>query len=136
MSQNNVSVVATAIEAFNSRDVGALVELSEGDLEIVSALTAANLGGSTYRGETEAWKDYFAAMDETWEEWRIEGAELRDAGDDRVACLCHLVGRGKASGVPVERAVGIVFRISDGKLWRIRSYLDPSEALDAVGLSE
>ena len=136
MSQDTVRVVAKAIEAFNRRDVGALIELSEGDLEILSALTAANLGGSTYRGETEAWTGYFAAMDETWEEWRIEEAELRDAGDDRVACLCDLVGRGKASGVPVERAVGIVFRIRDGKLWRIRSYLDPSDALEAVGLSE
>ena len=136
MSQENVEIVGTAIEVFNRRDVGALVELSEGDLEIVSALTAANLGGATYRGETEAWTDYFAAMDETWEEWGIEDAELRDADDDRVACLCRLVGRGKVSGVPVERGVGIVFRIRDGKLWRIRSYLDPSEALEAVGLSE
>ena len=136
MSRENVSVVATAIEVFNRRDVGALVELSEADLEIVSALTAANLGGSTYHGETQAWTDYFAAMDETGEEWGIEDAELRDAGDDRVACLCRLVGRVKASGVPVERAVGIVFRIRDGKLWHIRSYLDPSEALEAVGLSE
>ena len=136
MSRESVELVGTTIEVFNRRDIGALVDLSEGDLEIVSALTAANLGGSTYRGETQAWTDYFAAMDETWEEWGIEDAELRDAGDDRVACLCRLVGRGKASGVPVERAVGIVFRIRDGKLWRIRSYLDPSEALVAVGLSE
>ena len=136
MSRDNVDLVATAIEVFNRRDIAALVDRSEGDLEIVSALTAANLGGSTYRGETQAWTDYFAAMDETWQEWKIEGVELRDAGDDRVACLCHLVGRGKASGVPVERAVGIVFRIRDGKLWRIRSYLDPDEALEAVDLSE
>ena len=136
MSRENVEIVGTAIEAFNRRDVGALVDLSEGDLEIVSALTAANLGGSTYRGETPAWTDYLAAMDETWEEWGIEDAELRDAGDDRVACLCRLVGRGEVSGVLVERGVGIVYWIRDRKLWRVRSYLDPSEALEAVGLSE
>ena len=136
MSHENVEIVGTAIEVFNRRDIGALVDLSEGDLEIISALTAANLGGSTHHGATQAWIDYFAAMDETWEEWGIEDAELRDAGYDRVACLCSLVGRGKVSGVPVVRAVGIVFRIRDGKLWRIRSYLDPTDALEAAGLTE
>ena len=136
MGQENVEFIRTSIEVFNRRDIRALVDRSEGDLEIVSALTAANLGGSTHHGATQAWTDYFAAMDESWEEWGIEDAELRDAGDNRVACLCRLVGRGKVSGVPVEREVGIVFRIRDGKLWRIRSYLDPLEALEAAGLSE
>jgi len=136
MSQENVRVVATAIEVFNRRDIPALVDLSQTDLEIVSALTAANLGGSTYRGVAHAWTEYFAAMNETWERWGIENADLRDAGDDRVACLCCLVGQGKQSGVPVERAVGIIFRLKDRKLWRIRSYLDPTEALQAAGLSE
>ena len=66
MSQENVEIVATAIEVFNRRDVSALAELSDEDLEIVSVLTAANLGGATYRG-SGAWTSYFAAMDETWE---------------------------------------------------------------------
>lgn len=136
MSHESVELIAKAIEIFNRRDIGALTDMSQGDLEIASALTAANLGDSTYRGRTDAWTDYFAAMGETWEEWGIEDADLRDAGDERVACLCRLVGRGKQSGAPVERAIGIVFRLKDGKMWRIQSYLDPDEALGAAGLSE
>jgi ketosteroid isomerase-like protein len=136
MSRENVEIVTTAIEVFNRRDLEALEDLSQGDLEIASALTAARLGESMYRGRTEAWTGYFTAIDETWEEWRIEEVVLRDAGDDRVACLCRLVGQGKHSGAPVERAIGIVFRVKDRKLWRIRSYLDPADALEAVGLSE
>jgi ketosteroid isomerase-like protein len=135
MSRANVEIVETAIEAFNRRDISALVDLSQEDLEIVSALAAANLGVATFRG-TEGWTGYFAAMDETWEEWRIEDFEVIDAGDDRVACLCRLAGRGKHSGVPVERAVGITFETRQARLWRIRSYLDPADALEAVGLSE
>ena len=41
-----MEIVATAIEMFNRRDVGALAEHSHEDLEIVSVLTAANLGGA------------------------------------------------------------------------------------------
>lgn len=40
------------------------------------------------------------------------------------------------SNVPVEVAVGISYRIRDGKLWRMRSHAEPSAALEAVGLVE
>jgi ketosteroid isomerase-like protein len=133
MSQENVELVKTAVEAFNRRDVRALARISTADLEIVSALTAANLGADTYRG-TEAWTDYFAAMDETWTTWRVEDPDLYAAGD-RVACLCRLVGEGKRSGVPVERPVGITYHVREARLWRICSYLDPVDALAAVGLT-
>ena len=32
--------------------------------------------------------------------------------------------------------IGLAYRIREGKLWRMRSYLDPAEALEAAGLSE
>ncbi len=35
--------------------------MSRESVEIVSALTAANLGRSTYREETQAWTDCFAS---------------------------------------------------------------------------
>ncbi len=135
MSRENVETVETAIEAFNRRDVNALVDISDDELEIVSVLTAANLGGSMYR-TLEAWTSYFAAMDETWQEWQLEDFRLFDAGDDGVACLCRMIGKGRQSGVPVERPTGIVFQFRQGRLWCIRSYLDPGDAMEAVGLRE
>jgi ketosteroid isomerase-like protein len=137
MSQENVEVVRAMIEVFNRRDLKALADLSQEDLEIESALTAANLGASSYRGGTEAWPRYFADMDESFENWGIEeGFRLLDAGEDRVACLCRLAGEGKTSGAPVTRSVGIIFTLRHGRAWRIRSYLDPAVALEAAGLSE
>ena len=97
-------------------------------------LTAANLGDSTYRGEG-AWTSYFAAMDDGWEDWHIADVRVFEATDDVVVCLCRMVGKGKTSGVRVERPTGITYRFRQAHLWRIRSYLDPSEALEAVGLS-
>ena len=131
MSQENVEIVRTAAEAFNRRDLNALATVSSNDLEIVSTLTA-NLGGASYHGR-DAWVSYYAAMDESWEDWRIEDFEVLDARDDRVACVCRLVGRGQDSGVSVDRAVGMTYRLLDARLWRIHSYLEPAEAFETAG---
>src|SRR4051794_20232788 len=99
MSQENVEIVRLAITAFNHRDLSALAELSGEEFEFVSVLTAVDAGGATYRGG-QAWASYFAVMDETWEEWRVEDSEVFDAGDGGVATLLRIVGKGKHSGAP------------------------------------
>jgi ketosteroid isomerase-like protein len=134
VSQENVELVRRAFEAFNRRDLRALAELSDEDLEFVSVLSAVDAGGATYRGSA-ALASYFRDMDQTWEDWRAEDFRVFDADDDRVAAVLRLVGKGKHSGVPVEREVGLAYTIRQGKLWRMRSYLDPGEALKAVGLA-
>ena len=135
MSLENVEFVRQAIEAFNRRDLRALAEISHEDLEWTSALAAVDTGGATYHG-SQSWPSYFSAMDQTWEAWRIEEPRIVDAGGDRVAAVFRLVGTGRSSGVPVDREVGLTYRIKDGQMWRMHAYLDPDEALEAVGRSE
>ena len=134
MSQENVEIVRRAAEAFNRHDIGALAELSDDDLEFVSVLTV-DAGGATYSGP-EVWATYFVRMDEIWDDWRVEDFEIFDAEGDRVAAVFHIAGKGKTSGVPIDRAVGLAYTLRQGRLWRMRSYLDPKAALEAVGLSE
>jgi ketosteroid isomerase-like protein len=134
-SKESVALVWRAREAFNRRDLRELAELSHDDLEFVSVLTAVDAAGGTYHGPG-AWASYFARMDDSWENWKVEDFRVFDAGDDRVAAVFRLVGTGKSSGARVERSVGVAYQIRDGKIWRLRSYLDPGEALEAVGLSE
>jgi ketosteroid isomerase-like protein len=133
MSQGNVELVQRAWHAFRAEDVPALVEMSHRDLEFVSALSA--LDASTYRGP-RLWTRYFERMHETWEDWLIEDFRVFDAGDDRVAAVFRLIGTGRSSGVRVEQQSGLVYTLRQGKLWRMRTYLDPADALEAVGLSE
>jgi ketosteroid isomerase-like protein len=45
-------------------------------------------------------------------------------------------GRGKGSGVRVDGPSGAVFDFRDGKISRIRLFLDHDEALRAAGLAE
>jgi ketosteroid isomerase-like protein len=135
MSQENVEIVYRLGEAFNRHDLEALRELSDSDVEFVSALTAIEADGATYRGPG-LWVDYFAVMDEAWEEWQVEDLEVFDAGEDRAAAVLRLVGQGKNSGARTSQRIGLSYRFREGKVWRIRAYLDPDLALEAVGLRE
>src|SRR6478672_4381469 len=123
MSQENVEIVRRAREAFNRRDLRALAEMSHEDLEFESVLTAVDAGGSTYRG-SKTWASYFARMDEAWKDWQVEDFRPIDAGEDRVVAMFRLTGTGKSSGARVEQTVSLVYWLRDGKLWRMKSYLD------------
>jgi ketosteroid isomerase-like protein len=135
VSRENVELVHRAAGAFNRHDVAALEELSHHDLEFVSVVAAVDAGGAAFHGP-DTWRTYFAVMDEMWDEWQVEEVEVFDAGGDRVASRFHMVGKGKQSGVPVDQVIGIAYWFRDGKLHRLQSYLDPDDALEAVGLRE
>lgn len=115
MLQENVEIVRRLFEA-NRHDVKAFAELSHEDLEFASVATV-EAEEATFR-QPDTWAGYFAAMDR------------------RVVCLFRIAGSGKQSGVPVQQAVAVAYRIRLKKVWRMWSYLNPSEALEAVGLSE
>jgi ketosteroid isomerase-like protein len=113
MSQENVEVARRAWRAFNERDLPALADFSDEDLEFVSVLSAVD--ESSYRGK-DTWATYLAAMDQTWADWRSEDLRIFDGDGDRVAAVFRMVGTGKASGVPVEREVGMAYTMRQGKL--------------------
>src|SRR4051812_41692551 len=128
MSQENVEIVRRALDAFNRRDLRALEEeFCHEDFEFVSFFAVVDAAEATYRG-VHAWSDYAAVMDEMWIDWRVEDIRLMEAGGQEVVSLMRLAGKGKLSGAPVDRPVGLTYRLRDGKLWRVRSYADPAEA--------
>jgi ketosteroid isomerase-like protein len=132
MTRENVELVRRAVDAFNRRDLGALAEFVHGDFEFVSLLTAVDAEGATYQGSA-AWATYFEDMDEAWKDWRVEDPQLVDGEDDGVAGIVRLVGTGRHSDAEVELVIGLTYFLRDGKLWRMRSYADPADALEAVG---
>ena len=50
--------------------------------------------------------------------------------------VARLVGRGKASGVDVDRVWAYVWTVRDGKALHMEGYANRAEALKAVGLEE
>jgi len=62
-------------------------------------------------------------------------SEVRDLGNT-VLVLGSIRTRGEASGVDLERPVAYVFEFDGGLVRKVRAYLDPQKALDALGLRD
>ena len=135
MSQENVESFKRGVEAYNRRDAQGLIDVLDPRVEWHPALLVM-LGGepTVYRGH-EGVRELLRDTDETLAEIHVEFSEIRDPGD-RIVATGHIHTRGKASGAVTESPLGYVADFRDGKVTRIRTYLDPEEALEAAGLSE
>jgi ketosteroid isomerase-like protein len=132
MSQENVEIVEQMVEAFNRRDLDHLEARSTPDMEWETAMGA--IEAEVFKGFDGA-ETYIERLGDAWGEFQTIAEDVRDVGE-RVLMLGRIVGRGKGSGVGVEMPLGQVFDFRDGKVCRIRSYLDHGEALRALGLGQ
>ena len=84
-------------------------------------------------------KDAAVAMIKTWvsawDDYEFHVEELVDAGDSCVLQV-HETGRGRGSGLPLDRRFFQVWTFRDGRLVRATVYAARHEALEAVELSE
>jgi ketosteroid isomerase-like protein len=62
--------------------------------------------------------------------------ELIDVGDGRFVANTRMVGESATSDPPYTQEFAVVHRLRDGLIVEADYYLDRSEALEAVGLSE
>ena len=135
MSQENVEMTKRALEAYNRRDVEALLEDLDPGVEWHPALPKLLGGDATvYRGH-EGVREFFRDTDDVLDEIHVEYSEIRNLGD-RVLVIGRFRARGKASGAETESPIATVSDIRNGKMIRIQTYVDPKEALEAAGLSE
>jgi ketosteroid isomerase-like protein len=122
-------------DAYNRRDVEAMLEELDPEVEW-HPLLEVMLGGevTVYRGHEGA-REGIRELDEAFAELQVEQSEVRDLGE-RVLAIGHLRGRGKESGARTESAIAWMVEFKKAKVIRVREYLDPKQALEAVGLRE
>ena len=134
MSEANVEATRRAAEAMIRGD--AATALAALDPEVEWHATVGGIDeGRVYRGPEEvarAFADYF----ETWERIELRAEDYLDAGDEDVVVLWHEVAKGRESGAVVETDTATVNTIRNGKIVRVRSYMDRAEALRVAGLTE
>ena len=94
---------------------------------------AGTVEGGGYRGR-EGIETYLADIGEAWEEYRVLAEEFRDL-DNRVVMLGRIEGRGRGSRAWIDSPTGTIFEFLNGKMSRVRTYLDHGEALQAAGLA-
>jgi ketosteroid isomerase-like protein len=135
MSQENVEAFKRAIDAYNRRDIDAVLEEIDPEVEWLGAVQTLVEGkAKVYRGHAGV-RQWVRDIDETLADIRLEFFEIRDLGDQIVA-IGRLYARGKASGAETESPFACVVDSKNGKATRVLSFLDPNEALEAAGLSE
>ncbi len=135
MSEENVEVVRRAISAYNRRDIDGFLKQFDPAVEW-RALTQVMFGGeaAVYRGH-EGIRKFMRDVDDAFAEAQVEYLDARDLGQ-RIVVIGHLRARGKASGAETESPLAWVIEFKNGKVTRMWDYLDPAEALEAVGLRE
>ena len=132
MSQENIDKSKAFLDAYNRRDFDAAVEFFDPEVEWV---LPDHQRSDSCCGPDEI-RRFWAGLDETFEELRLDALESVDAGD-QVAIRLRYYGRGKASGVEIEGDLyHQVTTFRDGMMVRIEYFGSWPEALEAVGLRE
>jgi ketosteroid isomerase-like protein len=132
----NVDAVRRALDALARRDSANLEEIFAEDGEWRPLLTAGGeLERPVYRGP-QAMANYFADLDDLFEDTVIHIDSLDAVGSHRVMFCGRVTARGRGSGVPVDEHIWAVYEVHDGKLTRGTAHRSQAEALEAVGLTE
>jgi ketosteroid isomerase-like protein len=124
MSQENVEVVKRAIAAVNDRDVDRYLACCTEDIQMRTPMAPIE---GVYEG-ADAIRRFFANIQDTSPDFRIEVERLDSIAPNRVLAFGHTT----ATDTPAVN----IYDLTDGKIRRIRIFLDRQEALEAAGLSE
>ena len=140
MSQENVDTFKRGLDAYNRRDLDALMETLDPDVEWHPA-HAELLGGerTVFRGH-QGVRESIREEDEALAMFQVEISEIRDLGS-RVLAIGRVHARGRESGVEIDSAFCALTESKgtngkDARAISLRTYFDLKEALKAAGLSE
>jgi ketosteroid isomerase-like protein len=133
MSQESVEIVRAHIEAWRAED--APRALSFFDPHVVADVSRTGGIDLAFFGH-EAIAEFFRRYAGTFEDYRWEIERLTDLGSGAVLAVSRETGRGKGSGVTVDRSLATLYTVIDGKIARITTFHTEREALQAVRLRE
>ena len=125
--------------------------VSDGKLDVVRAIYEAWAEGRSARDYIDDDVEYvnppdavepgvrhgrrwFAAIRSSYDDVVVQPTEFIDAPDDDVLVIARITGRGRTSGLPIDRYHGYVWTIRDGVAVRFRWFNRPEDGYRAVGL--
>ena len=130
MSQENVQLAYRALEAFNRRDLDAVLALAHEEVVVESRLVAMEGGYHGHEGVRRWWENVFDVLPD----YEVEVEEVRDLGDVTLARL-RARAHGAESAAPLDEVIWQVARWRAGRYTWWRNFLTEAEALEAAGLS-
>jgi ketosteroid isomerase-like protein len=132
MSEENVEIVRQFFDRFGTSDAWR-EHVAEDVVWDASAVDFAGVTG-IYHGHAGV-EQFFRNWLGPWDNPTVELMEIRDAGES-VFTGFRWRGRGRTSGVEVERDFYGVYDFRDGLLVGFRQRATREKALEAAGLSE
>jgi ketosteroid isomerase-like protein len=132
MSQANVETVERAIAAINARDIDAYLACCTENVELLTPLAPV---GAEYLG-ADGIRRFLTDIEDAGPDFRIEVQRVQAIGDSNAIAFVRVRSTGRASGIVTGAESTNVYDFIDGKISRIRIFLDRDEALNAVGLTE
>ena len=134
MSQDNIALVRGAYEAFQRGDIDAVLEAFDSNIEWFSP-GPSELPFAGARQGHAALREFFAALDETFEIQRFEPKEFL-AVDDKVIVVGEETNRVKATDTVVDTEWAHVVTCRNGKVVRFHEYGDMSAIVAALQKAE
>ena len=131
MSQENVELAYRSFDAFNRRDLDALLAVMDDDVEGLPPLASIEGDYHGHAGIHRWWESLFSGLPD----FTIEVVEVRDPGDLTVAFLRDR-GHGAVSDTPVEQRLWLVAEWRNRKVVWWQTFPSEANALEAVGLRE
>ena len=134
LPQDRRAQVDAMFSAANARDFEALGEMPfHPDFEFRSVFAVTE--GGVYHG-IQGLREWARSVDSAFDDYRVEVGGFQEVDDERAVVVVDIMGKGKASDVPVDARIGHVWTWRNGLAWRVDAYSDVREALEAVGLRE
>jgi ketosteroid isomerase-like protein len=131
MSEENVELAHRSVDAFNRRDLDALLALMDDDVRGAPPLASLEGDYHGHAGIRRWWESLF----ENLPDFTIEVVEVRDHGDLTIG-VARNRARGVVSETPVEQRLWLVAEWRDSKVVWWQTFRSEAEALEAAGLSE
>jgi ketosteroid isomerase-like protein len=133
MSERNVELTRRAVEAYNARDIEAMVAYFDPRIEFHGAFAA--VGGAVYQGH-DGMRRWHRDQEDAWgNEVRVEPEAYFDLGENTLAFYA-MRAQGRHSGVETAMPIAAAMRWRDGLLVYWRVYADRKDALRELGVSE
>ena len=134
MSEAEVELVWSGIKVFQEQGLDAWLEQFVAHDTVFIQTLSVGPEAQTWHGH-DGWRAAVAAWSDEFDDWQLEFHDVLDAGDGLVVLVFSDRGRGKRSGIWVQRPkAGFIYTLREGKIVHSVQYGLAEEALEAAGL--
>jgi ketosteroid isomerase-like protein len=122
-------IYITGYEAFNNGDFTGAVRTFDAEVEWDFSEMP---DGKILHGVAEL-RDYWATLVDTWDEFRVEVEKFVE-GPEADVTLVRMIAVARTSRLRFDDPAALVWETSEGRVVRVRFYMDRAQALASAGV--